>query len=82
VLFRAINPLLTPLRSRFDLLLSARLMLLSHCGRRTGPRVHLPTGHFGRDDGVVSFSSARWWINLSDPQPQRSPFRARRRLIE
>jgi F420H(2)-dependent quinone reductase len=77
-LFRVLNPVVRALlRSPLHRLLSNRLMLLSYHGRRTGRRYTIPVGYFPWDDGVLAFSSARWWVNLRDGQPAQLTIRGR-----
>lgn len=76
--FRAVNPLVRAvLRSRLQRLLGARLMLVSYQGRRSGRRYTIPVGYFPWDDGVLAFSSARWWVNLRDGQSVQLTIRGR-----
>ena len=47
-------------------------MLLTCIGRISGRERTAPIGYFAWGDGVViSFSSARWWINLRDGRSVR-----------
>jgi hypothetical protein len=72
VLLRAANPLVRAiLRSRLHPLLSGTLLLVSHTGRRTGREYTFPVRYFAWDDGVVVFSSARWWRHLLGGEPVR-----------
>ncbi len=65
------------LRSPLRRLLSNQLMLLSYHGRRTGHRYTIPVGYFPRNDGVLAFSCAQWWVNLPDRQPAQLTIRGR-----
>jgi hypothetical protein len=77
-LFRTLNPVVRALlRSPLRRLLSNRLMLLGYRGRRTGRRYTIPVGYFSWDDGVLAFSSARWWVNLRDGRPAQLTIRGR-----
>ena len=45
-------------------------MLLTYIGRKTGKQYTIPIGYFVWEEGeLLSFSSARWWTNLSSSPP-------------
>ena len=64
-IFRVMNRVIRPLlASPFHRLLSARLMLLSYTGRRSGRRFTVPIGYFPWDPGtVLAMSSRLSWIS-------------------
>jgi hypothetical protein len=72
-IFRIANRVVRPLlRSPLHRLLSGQIMLLAYRGRRSGQEHTIPIGYFAWDDDtVLSFSSARWWINLREGRPVR-----------
>ena len=78
-IFRIANRVVRPLlRSPLHRLLSGQLMLLAYRGRRSGRERTIPIGYFAwGDDTVISFSSARWWINLQEGRPVRLLMRGR-----
>jgi hypothetical protein len=67
-MFKLMNPLMTVLlRSPLHGTISGLLMLLSYEGRKTGKRYTHPVGYFQWDkDEVVAFTSAHWWINMTE----------------
>jgi hypothetical protein len=78
-LFRALNPLVrTLLRSPLARILDGRLMLLTYRGRRSGREFTIPIGYFPWDDGVLSLSATRWWVNVRDAQPAQLLIRRQR----
>ena len=64
--FKVMNPIMKGLlRSPLHRLLSGTLMLVAYKGRKTGKLYTIPIGYFVWGQGeLISFSSARWWINL------------------
>ena len=78
-IFRIANRVVRPLlRSPLHRLLSGQLMLLAYRGRRSGEEHTIPIGYFAWDDDtLLSFSSARWWINLQEGRPVRLLLRGR-----
>jgi hypothetical protein len=78
-IFRIANHVVRPLlRSPLHRLLSGQLMLLAYRGRRSGREHTIPIGYFAwGDNTLLSFNSARWWLNLQDGRPVRLPLRGR-----
>jgi hypothetical protein len=66
------------LRSPLHRPLRGQLMLLVYTGRKSGRTYTVPIGYFAwGDDGVIAFSSRRWWTNLRDGQTVRLLLRGR-----
>jgi hypothetical protein len=71
---RPFNPLVaTILRSRFHMLLSGALCVVSWSGRQSGKRFSIPTGYQREGDEVIVMLTKpfekSWWKNFRSPWP-------------
>lgn len=72
---RVLNPLLrSALRSRFHLVASRWLVLVSYVGRRSGRRFTFPVAYARSDGAVVAVTpkgESNWWRNFREPRECR-----------
>ena len=79
LLFKLLNPLMRALLSSpLHHLVSARLMLLTITGRKTGHRYTVPVGYAKVDRTLYSGTEGRWAINLRGGAPVTVMFKGDR----
>jgi hypothetical protein len=67
LMYQILNPIMkTILRSPFHSIVSAKIMIITFTGVKSGKEYSTPVSYFMDGNTVYCFTRARWWRNLAE----------------